>query len=110
MAKSFTGVVVSDKTDKTIVILVSTRKTHPIYKKQFTRGRKFMAHDEKNEASIGDKVTITETKPLSARKRFALTAIVAKAGVTHKNDAPTVAETKRKASAAKEVEVEETDK
>ncbi|MBP7767264.1 30S ribosomal protein S17 [Candidatus Saccharibacteria bacterium] len=101
MAKSFTGVVVSNKTDKTIVILVSTRKTHPIYKKQYTRGRKFMAHDEKNEAQMGDRVTITETRPISARKRFALTSIVTKAVVSHKEDAPTVAETKKKSVADK---------
>jgi small subunit ribosomal protein S17 len=78
MAKTLTGVVSSDKGDKTIVVTVTARKTHPIYKKQYTFSKKFMAHDEKNEAKIGDKVVIAETRPLSARKRFTLERIVEK--------------------------------
>ena len=78
MAKTITGVVSSDKGDKTIVVTVTSRKTHPIYKKQYTVSRKFMAHDEKNEARVGDKVIIAETRPLSARKRFILETIVEK--------------------------------
>lgn len=83
MAKTLTGVVSSDKGDKTIVVTVQTRKTHPLYKKQYTFSKKFMAHDEKNEANVGDKVIIAETRPLSARKRFNLEKIVERAGVTH---------------------------
>lgn len=83
MAKTLTGVVSSDKGDKTIVVTVQTRKTHPLYKKQYTFGKKFMAHDEKNEAHQGDKVVISETRPLSARKRFTLEKIVERAGVEH---------------------------
>jgi small subunit ribosomal protein S17 len=83
MAKSFTGVVASDRGDKTIVVTVQTRKTHPIYKKQYTIGKKFMAHDEKNEAKVGDKVVISETRPISRQKRFKLDKIVEKAGVEH---------------------------
>lgn len=83
MAKTLTGVVSSDKGDKTIVVTVQTRKTHPIYKKQYTFGKKFMAHDEKNEARQGDKVIIAETRPLSARKRFTLEKIVERAGIEH---------------------------
>ena len=83
MAKSFTGRVSSDKGDKTIVVTVQTRKTHPLYKKQYTVSKKFMAHDEANEAHVGDKVVISETRPLSARKRFKLDRVVEKAGVTH---------------------------
>jgi len=79
MARNLTGVVSSDKGDKTIVITVATRKTHPIYKKQYTINTRFMAHDEKNEAKVGDTVIITETRPLSARKRFQLSKIVEKA-------------------------------
>jgi len=79
MARNLTGVVPSDKGDKTIVITVATRKTHPIYKKQYTINTRFMAHDEKNEAKVGDTVIITETRPLSARKRFQLSKIVEKA-------------------------------
>jgi small subunit ribosomal protein S17 len=78
MPKSITGVVSSDKADKTIVVTVQTRKTHPLYRKQYTVSKKFMAHDEKNEARTGDKVSITETRPLSARKRFVLDTIIEK--------------------------------
>lgn len=83
MAKTLTGVVTSDRPDKTIVVSVATRKTHPVYKKQYTETKKFMAHDEKNEAREGDTVIISETRPLSARKRFELAKIVEKAGVKH---------------------------
>jgi small subunit ribosomal protein S17 len=83
MAKTLTGVVSSDKGDKTIVVTVQTRKTHPLYKKKYTFGKKFMAHDEKNEAQTGDKVIIAETRPLSARKRFILEKVVERGGVTH---------------------------
>jgi small subunit ribosomal protein S17 len=83
MAKSFTGRVSSDRGDKTIVVTVQTRKTHPIYKKQFTVSTKFMAHDEANQAKTGDKVVISETRPISKQKRFKLDRIVEKAGVEH---------------------------
>lgn len=79
MSRQLSGRVASDKSDKTIVISVATRKTHPIYKKQYTRNTKFMAHDENNEAKIGDHVIIRETRPLSAKKRFILDSIVEKA-------------------------------
>jgi len=84
MARTITGVVSSDKADKTIVIKVVTRKTHPIYKKQYTSTKKFMAHDESNEAHIGDKVQIKESRPLSARKRFVLDKIVESAPIRHR--------------------------
>ncbi len=76
MAKQFTGIVTSDKADKTIVVTISVKKTHPIYRKQFTETNKIMAHDEKNEAKIGDKVIISETRPISSRKSFKLDKIV----------------------------------
>ena len=85
MAKNFQGVVTSDKGDKTIVVLVETRKTHPLYKKQYTVSKKFMAHDEKNEAKPGDKVIIAETKPISKRKKFILSKIVTKATLTNED-------------------------
>jgi small subunit ribosomal protein S17 len=75
MAKSLTGIVSSDKADKTITITVSTRETHPIYGKQYTVTRKYTAHDEKNEANIGDKVTIAETRPISKSKAHVLVSI-----------------------------------
>lgn len=78
MARTIIGTVSSDKNDKTIVVTVTTRKTHPLYRKQYTVSRKFMAHDEKNEAQVGDKVAIVETRPLSARKRYELERIVEK--------------------------------
>ena len=78
MAKTIIGTVSSSKVDKTIVVTVRTRKTHPLYRKQYTVSRKFMAHDEKNEAQVGDKVAIVETKPLSARKRYSLDRIIEK--------------------------------
>ena len=81
MARSITGTVTSDKGDKTIVITVTERKTHPLYKKQYTLNTKFMAHDEKNEAKVGDLVTITECRPISARKHFNLSKVLQRGGV-----------------------------
>ncbi len=83
MAKTIIGTVSSDKVDKTIVVTVRTRKTHPLYRKQYTVSKKFMAHDEKNEAHVGDRVAIVETRPLSARKRHTLDRVVEKAGIEH---------------------------
>lgn len=79
MARFITGLVTSDKADKTIVVTTVTRQTHPIYKKQYSVSKKIMAHDEKNEAKVGDKVIIAESRPFSARKRFVLNQIVEKA-------------------------------
>ncbi len=76
MAKTLTGIVTSDKADKTIVITVSSRETHPIYGKQYTVNRKYIAHDENNEANEGDRVTIKETRPISKRKAFTLSEVV----------------------------------
>jgi small subunit ribosomal protein S17 len=78
MARTVIGTVSSKSGDKTIVVTVRTRKTHPIYRKQYTVSKKFMAHDEKNEAQVGDRVALVETRPLSARKRFALERIIEK--------------------------------
>lgn len=78
MAKELTGIVASDKANKTIVVSVQRRKTHPLYKKQYTSSKRYQAHDENNEAKTGDKVIITETKPISATKHFVLSKIVEK--------------------------------
>lgn len=83
MARTLIGTVSSDKADKTIVVTVRARKTHPLYRKQYTVSKKFMAHDENNEAHVGDRVAIVETRPLSARKRYKLDRIIEKAGVEH---------------------------
>jgi len=75
MAKSLTGIVTSDKADKTITITVTSRETHPIYGKQYSVSRKYTAHDEKNEANKGDKVTVVETRPISKSKSFKLVSV-----------------------------------
>ncbi|MEG0507486.1 MAG: 30S ribosomal protein S17 [Longicatena sp.] len=77
--KVYRGTVVSDKMDKTITVIVETKKTHPLYGKRVKYSKKFKAHDENNEAKTGDVVTIMETRPLSATKRFRLVKIVEKA-------------------------------
>ena len=73
------GIVVSDKMDKSIVIKVERKMKHPIYGKFLKRSTKFMAHDEKNECRIGDRVRIMETRPLSKNKCWRLIEIVEKA-------------------------------
>ena len=78
MAKTMTGIVTSDVRDKTITVTVTSRETHPIYKKQYTVTRKYTAHDENNEAHMGDKVQITETRPISKTKSFKLANIETK--------------------------------
>jgi len=75
MAKTLTGIVTSDVADKTITVTVTSRETHPIYKKQYTVTRKYAAHDENNEAHVGDKVQIVETRPVSKSKSFKLANI-----------------------------------
>lgn len=75
MAKTLTGIVTSDSRDRTITVTVTSRETHPIYGKQYTVTRKYTAHDEKNEAGKGDKVTIAETRPISKTKSFTLKRI-----------------------------------
>ncbi|MDF9867555.1 small subunit ribosomal protein S17 [Bacilli bacterium PM5-3] len=77
--RTLTGKVVSDKMDKTITVLVETYKEHPLYSKRVKYSKKYKAHDENNEAKMGDTVTIMSTRPLSATKRFRLLKIVEKA-------------------------------
>jgi small subunit ribosomal protein S17 len=84
MAKQLIGTVSSNKPDKTIVVTVVTRKTHPIYRKQYSVSTKFMAHDEKNECIVGDKVSIEETRPISARKRFILKEVISRPAIVQK--------------------------
>jgi small subunit ribosomal protein S17 len=74
-----TGTVVSDKMDKTIVVAVDFTYKHPLYKKILRKLKKYKAHDENNEARIGDKVLISETRPLSKTKRWKLVEIIKKA-------------------------------
>ena len=77
--KVFQGVVVSDKMDKTIVVLVEDRVKHPLYGKVITHTRRVKAHDENNEVHVGDLVRIMETRPLSATKHFRVVEIIEKA-------------------------------
>lgn len=78
MARTLTGVVSSDKRDKTITVMITSRETHPIYKKQYKITRKYTAHDEKNEAREGDVVMIEETRPISKTKTWSLVKVVEK--------------------------------
>ena len=73
------GKVVSDKTDKTIIVSVETYKKDPLYGKRVKYSKKYAAHDEKNEAKTGDTVRIAETRPLSKTKHFRLVEIIEKA-------------------------------
>lgn len=82
MSRTMVGTVASAKADKTIVVVVQTRKTHPLYRKKYTVSRKFMAHDEQNVAQVGDRVAIVETRPISKRKRFTLDRVLEKTALT----------------------------
>jgi small subunit ribosomal protein S17 len=77
--KEVTGKVVSNKMNKSITVLVERRVQHPIYKKIINKSSKFMAHDENQSCGIGDIVRITETRPLSKKKRWRLVEIIKKA-------------------------------
>ncbi|MEG0283705.1 MAG: 30S ribosomal protein S17 [Erysipelotrichales bacterium] len=77
--KMYTGKVTSDKMDKTITVVVESYKVNPLYKKRVKYTKKYKAHDEENVAKIGDTVTIMETRPLSATKRFRLVEVVKEA-------------------------------
>ena len=77
--KERVGLVVSDRPDKTVTVSVETLVRHTLYKKRVRRSKRFMVHDEDNEARVGDTVRIIETRPLSARKRWRLANIVSRA-------------------------------
>jgi small subunit ribosomal protein S17 len=73
------GVVISDKMDKTVVVLVERRTTHPLYRKTVTRSEKYHAHDEANDVNVGDSVRIAETRPLSKTKRWRVVEVIERA-------------------------------
>ena len=77
--KTRTGIVVSDKMDKTVVVAVRTKVRHPLYGKMVNKTTKFKAHDENNECGVGDTVRIMETRPLSKDKRWRVVEIIEKA-------------------------------
>ena len=76
MAHTLIGLVSSDKRDKTITVSIENRETHPLYRKQYTKTRKYTAHDEKNEARLGDKVEIAPCRPLSKTKSYKLVKVL----------------------------------
>ena len=77
--KSRTGLVVSDKMEKTVVVAIERRVPHPVYGKMVTRTKRLKAHDEENSAKVGDTVRIVETRPLSKDKRWRLVEIIERA-------------------------------
>ena len=77
--QELTGKVVSDKTEKTITVLVETYKRHPLYNKRVKYSKKYAAHDEKNVAKVGDTVRIRATRPLSKTKRYELVEVMVEA-------------------------------
>ena len=77
--KTLTGVVMSDINDKTVVIKVERRFSHPIYGKMVRKSKRFMAHDKDNSCSVGDKVRIIESRPISKLKKWRVTEIIEKA-------------------------------
>ena len=79
LRKTRVGTVVSDRMDKTIVVVIENHVQHPLYKKIIKRSYKLKAHDENNECHIGDKVKVMETRPLSKEKRWRLVSIMEKA-------------------------------
>jgi len=80
--KERVGTVVSDKMDKTVVVAVENRFPHPIYKKTVSRTKRYKVHDEANNCKVGDRVRITETRPLSRTKRWAVAEVINSASGT----------------------------
>ena len=78
MAHTLVGTVTSDKRDKTITVSIVSRETHPLYRKQYTKTRKYTAHDEKNEAHKGDRVEIASCRPISSTKAYTLVKVIEK--------------------------------
>ena len=105
--RTIQGVVVSNKNDKTIVVLVETHKRHSKYGKRVKYGKKYYAHDENNEAKNGDTVTIMETRRLSATKRFRLVSIDKKAVLSVKEAEAELKEEILEAEVKPEVKAEE---
>ena len=87
MAQTLQGVVTSDKRDKTITVSITNRETHPLYRKQYSHTRKYTAHDENNEAKLGDKVEITACRPYSKTCTYKLVKILERShGTVELND------------------------
>ena len=78
MAHTLIGTVTSDKRDKTITVSIVSRETHPLYRKQYSKTRKYTAHDAKNEAHVGDRVQIAMSRPISKTKAYTLVMVIEK--------------------------------
>jgi small subunit ribosomal protein S17 len=102
MARKLVGTVASDVQDKTIVVAVARRVTHPLYGKQYTVTKRFTAHDEQNEAHVGDKVEIVETRPISKNKTWTLGRVVETGHAATELKDETEAVTKKAAEEEKE--------
>ena len=108
MAHSLVGVVTSDQRDKTITVSITNRETHPLYRKQFTKTRKYTAHDEKNAAKVGDLVEIAATRPIAKTKAYTLVKIIEKSrGTVELKDNVNTVEMPEKVGADKKSEGEE---
>ena len=79
--KEKVGIVISNKMQKTIVVKVESRYSHPIYSKTMVKTKKYLAHDESGQCNIGDQVLVQETRPLSKRKRWTLVKILSKSSL-----------------------------
>ena len=79
--KEKVGIVISNKMQKTVVVKVESRYPHPIYSKTMIKTKKYLAHDELSECNIGDKVLVTECRPLSKKKRWAITKIISRSSL-----------------------------
>ena len=79
MAHTLAGIVTSDKRDKTITVSIVSRETHPLYRKQYTHTRKYTAHDENNEAKIGDRVEIESCRPIAKTISYKLVRVLERA-------------------------------
>lgn len=109
MAHTLIGTVTSDSRDKTITVSITSRETHPLYRKQYTKTRKYTAHDEKNEAKNGDRVEIAPCRPLSKTKAYTLVRVIEKSRgrVELKDEVIASTEKKDKAEIAEITEGEE---
>ena len=87
MARTLTGKVVSNKMDKTVVVVIERAKNHPIYRKRYTVTARLKAHDANNSANVGDIVEITETRPISSDKHFEITKVLEAAPVVEEKQA-----------------------
>ena len=93
MANTLQGIVTSAGRDKTITVSIASRETHPLYRKQYTKTRKYTAHDEQNEAGVGDKVEIVACRPISKTKSYKLTRVLEKSHGTVELKAEVLGET-----------------